>query len=338
VLARRSFFCLMASLVACLADSSVSRSEMVYVSGFFDGGVYRFDSADPTGTFGAVPNIGTLASPTGLAFGPDGHLYIAVSAAFGGTPSIARYNVASQTLESNVYDFLDSFRPSSLAFKGNDLLVGSNPLGAYTGPIVQLTDIVNQSPNRTNYTSNGSLATSPGIALSGNGTLYVADQTYSFPTASGPVKRFDATGEFIDVLIPDAAPLSGPTGLVIHGNNLYTSSIMNGSILVTNLLDDSTEVFAPNLDFPDPLNLVPGSLAALADGNLLVGDADGTSLSELIRVGTDGSIVGEYSFGVGAIGGITVAPVPEPATIMLVASGIVAGAVSIRRRRSKTVS
>ncbi len=340
---RRRFLAhLIASLAAFLvvaAASSVSRAEFVYATSFATGALVRFDSADPVNTLTTILPAGTLASPTGLTFGSDGHLYVGVTGDFATVaPTIARVDLSDNSV-TTAYTFatFDVF-PAALVFRGNDLLVGRNPFAGNTGPIVQLANMIGGSPSQGDYTTGGALASSPGLAFSGNGTLYVADQTYADPTASGPVKRFDAAGNYIGEVIADGASggppawqLSGPTGLAIAGNTLYTASIMNGTILATDLTTDTTSLFAST-----GLGFATGPLALLANGQLLAGDPSGF-YNSIFHFDTDGSPIGSYALGLGQVGGITVAPVPEPGTMALVGAGLVGGAVMLRRRRPATM-
>jgi hypothetical protein len=345
---RRSFARLIASIFACLglvAAPSNSPAEMVYVTSFSEGSLTRFDSSNPNGTATTILGNGTFSSPAGLAFGPDGNLYIAESAISGGTPSISRYITSNQTFQPNIVAFtgnFSTFRPTSLAFKGNDLLVGSNPLGSYTGAILQLSNIVGGSPVPSDYTSGGNLNSSPGLALSGNNTLYVSNQTYLGALSSGPVASFDASGVYAGEIIadggagfpPPALPtLAGPTGLAIQGNTLFTASIMNSGSLSTDLTSNSTSTF---YDFGGAV--FPGSLASLAGGGLLVGDASGAAPSEIYRLNSNGTLHSSFSLGLGAVGGIAVAPVPEPGTMALVGAGLVGGVALLRRRRRATMT
>jgi hypothetical protein len=341
VLSRRFLPRLVASLIVPLtfaAAPSTGRGEMVYVTSFSTGELDRFDSADPVGTKTTLLAPGTLAAPTGLAFGSDGNLYIGTSGDFATVaPTIARYDVVNNTL-STAYTFasFDTY-PAALAFKGNDLLVGRNPFAGNTGPIVQLANIIGGSPLQSDYTSGLALASSPGLALAGDGTLYVSNQTYVFGsptgTASGPVERFDATGTYVNQVIADGASgLAGPTGLAIAGNTLYTSSIMNGTILVTDLTNDSTSVLVDTT-----LPYAVGPLAVLSNGNLLAGDPSG-AYDSIFQFDSSGTPIGSYPLGLGQVGGITVAPVPEPGTVMLLGMGFVAGAALLRRRRRATIT
>jgi hypothetical protein len=157
----------------------------------------------------------------------------------------------------------------------------------------------------------------------------VSDQTYNFISgiASGPVKKFDALGAYVGEFIASGSSgLAGPTGLGIRGNTLYTASIMNGSILQTNLLDNSTTLFGST---GVPFGASP--LALLSGGGLIVGSAGGSGL--IYQFDGAGTLTGSYSSGLGMIGGVVVAPVPEPATLVTAAIGL-AGALAYGRRRS----
>jgi len=101
--------------------------------------------------------------------------------------------------------------PGSLVFKGSTLLVGRNPFFGNTGPIVQITGATSTVIAVSDYTTGGSLQSSPGLALAADGSLYVSNQTYSFASglASGPVERFDVAGQYVGQVIA-----SGSNGLV----------------------------------------------------------------------------------------------------------------------------
>ena len=353
MLARRRFFDrrrflarLIASLVVCLAVApSVGLAEMVYATSFSEGSLIRFDSSDPIGTATTILGNGTFSSPTGLAFGSDGHLYVGVTGDFATIgPTIARVDLSDNSVTTAFTFAASDVFPAALVFEGNDLLVGRNSFFGNTGPIVQLANLIGGSPIQSDYTTGGGLASSPGLARSGNGTLYVADQTYN-PSppgnATGPVKRFDAVGNYVGEVITDGQSggsppndwqLLGPTGLAIAGDTLYTASIMNGQILATDVTTDTTSLFAST-----GLPFGTGPLALLGNGQLLSGDPSGF-YNSIFHFDTDGTLIGSYALGLGQVGGITVAPVPEPGTLALVGIGLAAGAALLRRRRRATMA
>jgi len=196
---------------------------------------------------------------------------------------------------------------------------------------VKLTNATGGPLAVSDYTTGGSLQSSPGLALAPDGRLYVSNQTYNFGTgiASGPVSRFDASGTFVGELIADGADgLSGPTGMAItpDGSTLYTASIMTGTILQTDLGTDVTTAFA---DAGGVFEV--GSLALLSDGGLLAGSPSGSG--SIYHFGSDGALLGTFASGLGQVSGIATVAVPEPATISLAACGLLVVAGLLRRRR-----
>jgi hypothetical protein len=311
----------------CSVLTTVSRADTVYVVSFSTGELISYQSTDPGGTRSTLLTGGSLVSPGSLALGPDGNLYIGENGDGSNfAPRVSKFEIGTLTL-STVYAFggFEVF-PGSLAFRGNDLLIGRNPFYANTGPITLLSNATGGTPAVSDYTTGGSLASSPGLALAADGRLYVSDQTYNSTTgvASGPVKRFDADGTYLGELIADGASgLAGPTGLAILGDTLFTASIMDGAILQTHLTTDTTQSFA---DTGVPFEVAV--LAGLTDGQLLAGSASGNG--NIYRFAADGSLVETYASGLGQIGGI--ATVPEPGTVWLVTAGFAATAWFVRRR------
>ncbi len=316
--------------------ATASRADTVYATSFSTGELVRYDSTDPAGTKTVVSGSGTLAKPAAIAVGPDGNLYIGEDGD-GATvaPRITRYTVASGSV-STVHTFaaFDVF-PGSLAFKGTDLLVGRNPFFGNTGPIVKVVGATGGSTSVSDYTTGGSLASSPGLTLAADGRLYVADQTYSFQTgiASGPVKRFDAAGTYVgEVIASGSSGLYGPTGLAINGSTLYTASIMTGDVLRTDLDTDVTTTFASTGGAFEV-----GPLALLADGTILAGSPSGSG--SIYHFGTNGTLLSTYASGLGQIGGIVaVAAVPEPTSITLAAGGLAAVGCLLRRRTARNTT
>lgn len=315
------------------AFSGLCVADTVYVTSFTTGELVRYDSANPAGTRTVLSGNGSMTKPATLAMGPDGKLYIGQDGdAATVAPSISRFDLSSNTLTTVMtFAAFDVF-PGSLAFTGNDLLVGRNPFFANTGPIVKVSGATGPSPALSTYTTGGALASSPGIALAADGTLYVSDQTYDFGTgvATGPVKRFNASGVYVGEVIGNGSSgLSGPTGLVINGSTLYTASIMAGTVLQTNLATDATQAFA---SAGSPFEV--GSLARLANGDLLGGSPSGSG--KIYRFGTDGTLVSAFDSGLGQIGGLVAIAVPEPSALALGIAGIACVAGWLYRHRAST--
>jgi len=316
------------SLVILASLSAAAHADTVYVVSFTTGELVRYDSTDPAGTRTVLSGSGSLIKPGALTIGPDGNLYVGEDgdgASF--APRISKFEPATLTL-STVYAFasFDVF-PGSLTFQGNDLLVGRNPFFNNTGPIVRVSNATGGVIATSEYTTGGSLASSPGLALAGDGRLYVANQTYNFGSgiASGPVAGFDGAGTYVgEVIASGSSGLAGPTGLVITGSTLYTASIMNGTVLRTDLGTGTTTLFA---SVGGPFEV--GALALLADGGLLAGSPSGSG--NIYSFGADGTLLGTYASGLGQIGGI--AAVPEPTLLAATVPAALGAAWFIARRR-----
>lgn len=318
-----------APMIAMLA--SPASADTIYAISNADGRIIRFNSADPAGSVVTLTGSGSFTGAAGLAVGPDGNLYVGQSGDFSTIgPAVFRLNLETNAI-STVYTFAawDVF-PGSLAFKGNDLLVGRNPFFQDTGAVVRLADATGGSPTASPYTSGFSLASSPGLALAADGSLYVSSMTYDFQTsiASGPVVKFDGSGAYGGEVIAGGTStgLLGPTGLGIRGTTLLTASIMNGGVLSTDLGTNITSAFG--------LTGVPfgaSPLAVLSDGGVMVGSAGGAGA--IYRFDAAGNLVDTFNSGLGTVGGLAVVPVPEPSTILTAAIGIAASAVLLHRRR-----
>lgn len=324
---------LIATVVACPLPG---RADTVYFTGLNTGGLYRYDSS------GSVPALDTLVapgspdafnSPTGLAIGPDGNLYIAESGIYqSAQPAIRRYDVTTGSV--SLVTMLASgpgpagVTPAAIAFTpAGDMLVGRNPFNLNVGPIQRVTGWNGGPISVSNYTTSGSLASSPGLAVAADGTLYVSDMTYDFLTgsATGPVKQFAPDGSFIRELIADGqSGLTGPIGLALSGSTLFTASNKNGAILRTDLGTLTTGSFSSV-----PVDQA-GVLALLSDGSLLVGSPSGSG--NIFRIGTDGVVSGTFATGLGQIGGIAVVPEPSLLAVGLGAAGCMAGWLRLRRR------
>lgn len=319
--------------VAAIALAGAARADTVYFTSFSTGAIVRFDSTNPAGTMTTLSGSGSTVAPAALAWGPDGNLYVGQDGDGSSlAPNVSRFDLGTQTFTTvHTFAAFEVF-PGSFAFKGSDLLVGRNPFYGNTGPIVRLTNVTGGTVAVSDYTVGGSLASSPGLALAADGQLYVSDQTYNFISgvATGPVKQFDAAGNYVGELIGSGSSgLSGPTGLAISGVTLYTASIMTGNVLQTNLGTDVTGTFG---SAGSPFEV--GPLAILSNGDVLAGSPSGSGF--IYRFNSSGTLLGTIATGQGQIGGLAVAPVPEPGTLLVAAGGIAAlGWRTLRRQRRR---
>jgi len=334
-----------------LAVPAAVRGDAVYTVSMTNGGLFRFDSANPYGTMTILSGTGTFVQPSALALGPDGNLYVG-DLGFGGR--ISRYNLTTGSVStvafvSGTEGYSGPVWPAAIAFRpaaqGGQMLVGRSPFGSTIpypqGPVLQISGWDGNSPVVSDYTTGTSQTYAPGLAVAPDGTLYVSDQLYAFPpgVANGSVLAFSGSGAYQGVVVPDGSQsggLFGPSGLVLSGSTLYTASVMNGTIYATNLTTGSTSQFGPTLG-----TFEAGAMAQLSGGDLLVGSPSGSG--NIYQVWSSGSStlydsaqaagsLGE-AFNLGQIGGLVTMVVPEPASIALAACGLGIAGVWWRRRR-----
>jgi len=326
-------------LVVGTCAPAAARGDILYVVSKSTNKLLRLDSSAPSSV---TTLTGSLFSPSALAMGVDGNLYIA-EWGDGDTidPRISRYDLANNTLTVvTTLDYATQSNPSSLAFRpasqGGQMLVGR--LGA--GPVLMVSDWNGNAATVANFTTGLSLDGALGLAVAPNGTLYVSDTVYTYnpslgyAVASGPVVSFDSTGVFSATVAADGSAsngLFGPTGLVLDGNALYSASVMNGKIFSTNLTSGTTTEFATT-GYPFEV----GPLAQLSDGSLLAGSVSGQS-NRIYRFSSSGNFLGvivDSNFG--QVGGIVAVPVPEPSAVILAGCGVAAVAAWRRRTGSRS--
>ena len=254
-----------------------------------------------------------------------------------GTGSIGEYN-ATTGAGGTIITGLNS--PAGLALSGNTLFV-SNALNGTVGTYNATTG----APINSSFITG--LGSAFGLALSGN-TLFVAN--------SGTVGKYDATtgvgGAFI-------TGLSGPMGLALSGNNLFVA--YSGTVGKYDATTGAGGAFITGLSFPVDLAVSGSNLyVALVENPSIpnsgtVGKYDTTtgaggafiiglgsprglalSLNDLYVAEVNSNTVGEYDATTGTtINGsfitglsepvaLTVAPLPEPTTLVLAAIGALA--------------
>lgn len=178
-------------VVANLADHTVS---------VFDGesGAFRGLAVEP--------GTGGLRNPTGVAFGPDGALYVGSS----GNGRVLRYDGATG-------EFLDIFasgppleRPFSLIFgPDGDLFVSSGPAVLRYGPDGSFAGTAARD---------SSLRQPIGLAFGADGLLYVVSST------APSVARFDpSTGALVDAFVTDSLAFPSDVAFGPDGD-LYVSN------------------------------------------------------------------------------------------------------------------
>jgi glucose/arabinose dehydrogenase len=280
--------------------------------------VLRFsDSGSFLGVF-VAPGDG-LQSPRGLAFGPDGNLYVATN-----NDRILRYNGATGA-------FIDTFitptgeplhQPEQLIFRGGFLYVSTFGNDGING-----NSVVRYNATTGAYVSTfvppgtGGLNLADDMVFGRDGRLYVSS------AGTNQVLRFDGTtGAFVDPFA-SGFDFSGPRGLTFDAvGNLYASDLDQNNPGVS----DSVRKYAPDgtrladfvpagsggLNFPRGITFGP-------DGNLYVASEN---TNQVLRYdGTTGAFLNAFASGNGLTAPVfftfhTFATVPEPSPMVSLAS------------------
>jgi len=207
---------LLAAIVIAATLPSLPHSPDLYVSGFFSSSVQRYygprsavrGPRPSTSQSGALyTSRGFARRPWGLAFGPDGNLYVANI--FGGEGGVLRVRGPFDVLAGFSEPFIAQGAFNVVAFgpDGNLYAAGHGPVQRYDLATRELID---------NFTRGYELIEVRGIAFGPDGNLYVSnyDSCVTGPNgctgSKGEIVRFDGlTGDFIDVYVH-----SGEGGLV----------------------------------------------------------------------------------------------------------------------------
>ena len=350
----RSSLRLVLMLAVALVPSLV-RGEWIYAVSKSGNSLVRFNSANSvnladTSQSTPVTTLFTgLAQPSGLALGPDGRLYIAEWGDGAGIgPRISRYDIATGQWSTVVsLNSSTQAQPAAIAFRpaglGGQMLVGRVGTlgGSGQGGIVQVSGwntgspSVSASPYNTGITLNGS----SGLAVAADGTTYVSNSQYvqfgEFPVFVGNVVSLNATGGFVQQVAADGSfsdGLTGPAGLVLEGSSLFIGSVTNGRVYRTNLAASpptTTEFGSLGAN----ANFEAGPILRLSDGSTLVASVSGSGVVSILGPTGTLSTLGYFSPEFGQIGGIVVAPVPEPGSVALVVAGLGGLGWALRRRR-----
>jgi hypothetical protein len=257
-----SFGCLLFAVAALAAPPA--HSPDVYVARFFNSDVQRVygpQSATPgvghpsPGLSGAQYSRTVVARrPWGIAFGPDGNLYVANQQGGDGAimrlkgPFAADAGYAAPAPGQSASVFVPTGNFLTLAF-GLD----QNLYAGGGGP-VQRFDVAT-GVSAGNFTSGRVPFTVEGIAFGPDQNLYVASFNSCAPgptctTTTGEILRFDGkTGVFIDVYVAN-----GVGGLQHPGGIAFGT---NGDLFVCNEFVNSTAA-GEVLRFRGPLNAAPG--------------------------------------------------------------------------------
>ncbi|HEV3342046.1 MAG TPA: NHL repeat-containing protein [Pirellulales bacterium] len=301
-----------------------------------DSDVLAYDAnGNPLGSY-LAGTAGVLGAPMGIAFGPDGNLYIADAGSSAGA-AVWRFNPGSATLTPLVAPGAGGLvSPTALAFdsSGNLFVAGSDGVFEYdaNGNLLHGGAFIASGV--------GGLVSPDGLAFDSAGDLYVADAGSGPGTVSGQVLEYTSGGTLLQTInAPGANGLDSATALTFENGNLFVANATAG------IGSSSVLEYGPSGNFIGTFATVltaPTALAFDALGNLFVADANaatnvvyayddaGNPLGTFIGVGSDG-----LSAPAGLAFSPTSQPAPEPSTLALFSMAAAALALSRRGWRNR---
>lgn len=292
------FALLAALLLAATPLAPLPHSSDLYVSGFFTSSVQRFHgprsaASGPRpgpGQSGAVYAMPVTRRPWGLAFGPDGNLYVANLGT--GSDAIMRVQGPFSATAGAVSTFVDSGAFSDIAFgaDGNLYASGHGNVRRYdivTGALID------------EFTHGHDLLEVRAIAFGPDGNLYATnyDSCVMGPTgctgSRGEIVRFDGqTGAFLDVFaVSGQGGLDSPWDLAFGPDGaLYVANTKNSSDGNILRFDRSTArrrsvgSAGTGAPFATHAGLFPLAIAFGPDRNLYVSTSDNSgSAGSILR-------------------------------------------------------
>ncbi|MCA9023167.1 MAG: NHL repeat-containing protein, partial [Planctomycetaceae bacterium] len=245
-------------------------------SGGADHTVERFNglTGEPEGSF-VIPGSGGIKVPNGMAFGPDGNLYVAST----GTGEILRYDGQTGALIPGVFASVGN-QPRFITFgPDGNLYVGTTGLQKRVYQIDFVTGAASIFVDAIELNGDAPY----GLAFDADGNLFVA----SF--GNSEILKFDSNGVEVPngpFISAGTGGLNNPRGLTIGPDGfLYvangaTESILRFDTVTGNLVDSGSYTFGATIELPYGVTFGP-------DNNLYVVDSD---LGTVLRfAGPDGT-------------------------------------------------
>lgn len=276
---RSAVVALTVGVLLCLSVTIAQANYLISLRGPRDDGPNKIVLLDNNGNYVddfVAPGAGGLHGPTGMAYGPDGNLYVANASA--GANNIVEFNGQTGAPIGTFASGLNG--PTGLRYDSLDGNFYATNFGNFGGNTVS--KISSSGAVLGNFGSGHQLPTS--IAVDGGGNIYVGE------FGAGAVKKFDATG---NLLASGSVGATGGLSFNPNNNQLLAASVVPDQILTW----DGTNANPPMQSLAIDENFVGSLIGSPNPANLYVGGQVYLDPTHSVVYSTGLGILLEYTAG-----------------------------------------